>query len=267
MDCGRCWAMKFPRRKRRGSFCTSSRTRRSIEERTGRRGHAVRPVRRKRGVEAALADDARCTDGPEANRIARAVAARPTEASSASDLLLPSETRSSRASFAGARPPSEGTTGRVDRCLATDACSGVAVLRMDYTERVSAGEENVGWKRQVAVNVDLNSSYPSKFASLVAPFYGSTPLHLFSGVHDHALTAHGPGPPRFRTDYGLTGPPPANLLNAAVCYSGISLKGKPGRVAERLMATGCKPVAPWSYGGSNPPPSTRIALKLGVDPL
>ena len=22
------------------------------------------------------------------------------------------------------------------------------------------------------------------------------------------------------------------------------------------MATGCKPVAPWSYGGSNPPPST-----------
>src|SRR4051812_35493043 len=28
-----------------------------------------------------------------------------------------------------------------------------------------------------------------------------------------------------------------------------------GRVAERLMATGCKPVAPWSYGGSNPPPS------------
>jgi hypothetical protein len=24
------------------------------------------------------------------------------------------------------------------------------------------------------------------------------------------------------------------------------------------MATGCKPVAPWSYGGSNPPLCTRI---------
>ena len=33
----------------------------------------------------------------------------------------------------------------------------------------------------------------------------------------------------------------------------------PGRVAERLMATGCKPVAPWSYGGSNPPPSTKFS--------
>jgi hypothetical protein len=35
-----------------------------------------------------------------------------------------------------------------------------------------------------------------------------------------------------------------------------------GRVAERLMATGCKPVAPWSYGGSNPPPSTKSFVDL-----
>ena len=35
-----------------------------------------------------------------------------------------------------------------------------------------------------------------------------------------------------------------------------------GRVAERLMATGCKPVAPWSYGGSNPPPSNNEFCKL-----
>ena len=35
----------------------------------------------------------------------------------------------------------------------------------------------------------------------------------------------------------------------------------PGRVAERLMATGCKPVAPWSYGGSNPPLSTRFDVR------
>ena len=28
------------------------------------------------------------------------------------------------------------------------------------------------------------------------------------------------------------------------------------------MATGCKPVAPWSYGGSNPPPSTRISYTV-----
>ena len=26
------------------------------------------------------------------------------------------------------------------------------------------------------------------------------------------------------------------------------------------MATGCKPVAPWSYGGSNPPPSTSFRV-------
>jgi hypothetical protein len=42
---------------------------------------------------------------------------------------------------------------------------------------------------------------------------------------------------------------------------GRSIAGEwAGRVAERLMATGCKPVAPWSYGGSNPPPSTKRFL-------
>src|ERR1022692_1030963 len=39
-----------------------------------------------------------------------------------------------------------------------------------------------------------------------------------------------------------------------------------GWVAERLMATGCKPVAPWSYGGSNPPPSTIRFCKLCLGP-
>ena len=29
-----------------------------------------------------------------------------------------------------------------------------------------------------------------------------------------------------------------------------------GQVAERSKAPGCKPVAPWGYGGSNPPLST-----------
>jgi hypothetical protein len=31
-----------------------------------------------------------------------------------------------------------------------------------------------------------------------------------------------------------------------------------GQVAEWLMAADCKSAAPWSYGGSNPPLSTRI---------
>jgi hypothetical protein len=33
------------------------------------------------------------------------------------------------------------------------------------------------------------------------------------------------------------------------------------------MATGCKPVAPWSYGGSNPPLSTNFCLKAVVAQL
>ena len=30
------------------------------------------------------------------------------------------------------------------------------------------------------------------------------------------------------------------------------------------MAAGCKPAAPWSYGGSNPPLSTRLCTLLAI---
>src|SRR5947209_20523786 len=33
-----------------------------------------------------------------------------------------------------------------------------------------------------------------------------------------------------------------------------------GQVAEWLMAADCKSAAPWSYGGSNPPPCTRVEM-------
>ena len=36
------------------------------------------------------------------------------------------------------------------------------------------------------------------------------------------------------------------------------------QVAERLMAAGCKPAAPWSYGGSNPPLCTRILVCVEI---
>ena len=36
-----------------------------------------------------------------------------------------------------------------------------------------------------------------------------------------------------------------------------------GQVAERSKATGCKPVALWGYGGSNPPLSTILPYASG----
>src|SRR6516164_427497 len=48
-----------------------------------------------------------------------------------------------------------------------------------------------------------------------------------------------------------------------LAQGGSPMGKRSGRVAERLMATDCKSVAPWSYGGSNPPPSTRGFRRLG----
>src|SRR5208283_5889506 len=57
---------------------------------------------------------------------------------------------------------------------------------------------------------------------------------------------------RYTLSFGLT-----DAVRRVVPHSGRRARGQ---VAERSKATGCKPVALWGYGGSNPPLSTRVRV-------
>jgi hypothetical protein len=69
--------------------------------------------------------------------------------------------------------------------------------------------------------------------------------------------------PRLRYTFPVTGFTFVAHMRACSAWSGAEVK-IPGQVGERLIPADCKSAALKGYGGSNPPLSTRFAVKQAV---